>query len=353
MTVVGRVGLLVLAVLSAQAAAQPSGGVVDPWPVITPAPLAQRPAPRPEPAPVETVPPTPPTTPLETVSPLSPETAAPAADPDDAAAFLPDAKPDDATNDGALDTRQAPVEPPVFPPPVPRAFVDRPLVLPRGVGEFSIGARMSTERVEDVRATFGGAGASIAKGFGGFDLALGVDLLFLQDDNLSDGEQLEKVPLVQRLVGTVTFALPNDSYLGLSGVAGVPFSRYRRYSPSVFVGHKFRPSKRLAIIVSGGADYNRGKAYDTDRVAHRVGGYGNATARFQVTPEFALQASGTIAQIKYVDPDHSMYSASSSLGGSAGILISISETADLTLNVGMASSGDYEVTSGGIGVTMR
>jgi hypothetical protein len=253
-----------------------------------------------------------------------------------------------------IDPRELPIDEPFTPSPYPRSFVERPVVLPRGMRTFSIAGSIGRQAIGDYRVRYGGGSVGVGLGYDGFAVDLGANFNIYDEHNIPDASV--DVPLIQRLYAGVTWQLPSESYVDVTAVLGNVSTRYQRYSPSVSIGHKFRPSDRGAIYVNGAVDYNRENEELNDgspHVSHRVAAYAGGTARIQATPLLAVQASGSVAQAKYVDDRPRMVDAYRSISASAAVMISVSETADVSAFVGVSSTGSVDVTSGGLTVTMR
>ncbi|HLL22057.1 MAG TPA: hypothetical protein VK427_07995, partial [Kofleriaceae bacterium] len=258
---------------------------------------------------------------------------------------------DDVTSDEMISPSEVPIDDTADLQRYPRAFVERPLVLPHGIVELWAAARTARETFRDNWVEYGGASVGVTVGRGAYELGTGTDFLVFETDNLS--EEAGEPPTFQRWHASAVVQVAPQTSLGVQGVVGVPMSRFRRYSPSLDVAHKFRPSPRGAIVVHGGVDYNYGRAGSNAQVVtHLLGAYAGAAVSVQVTPLVALRLGGRVAQYKYVDR---FYGATKSFGwvsAGATILISISERADLSLFLGR-SSGPVDTTSGGLTFTIR
>lgn len=296
---------------------------VDPWPPEPP------PAPPPEPIP-------PP--PDEDTAPTPPEPAPRSPD--------------------RIDPSEVPIDLPPPVPPYPRSFVDRPVVLPRGMRLVSFGASVGRETVQNYRLDAAGTHIGGAFGVGGIELGAGVDLMILHDDNRDPTiDATDDVPVFQRAHVGVTLPLPAETYVDVDAVIGNVGTDFQRYSPSLLIGHKFRPSESGAVFVSVGADYNYGNDityYDERFVYHRFGAYAGGTARIQASPAVALQVRGSISQFRYVDDYH--YSNNDSFRGIAGggaVLISASQTVDVSASLSASTVGALDDYGAGVSVTIR
>jgi hypothetical protein len=166
-----------------------------------------------------------------------------------------------------------------------------------------------------------------------------------------------EVPTFQRAIVGVSWLLPAETYLGVQGVIGNVGNRRQRYSPSLFVGHKFRPSESSAIYVSGGVDYNYGHEIDygdSVYVSHRVAAFAGGTARVQATPLLALQVSASVAQYKYIDEhNYNTTVPFRSLTGGASVLVAAGETVDVSVFFSASTTVVVEDFSGGLGLSFR
>jgi hypothetical protein len=257
-------------------------------------------------------------------------------------------------SDDVISPSELPVDVKPSPPPYPRRFVDRPLVLPRGVNELSVSANAGLQSVADYELTYGGASAGASFGFTTFEINLGVYVIPLYADNRVDVP--DDVPLFQKLSASVLWRLPAELYAGVQGVLGNVGHRRQRYSPSIFVGHRFRPSELTALTVSAGLDSNFGHEVRSDEVysTRVVGGYGTASGLLQLTPTMALRVSGTVAQYKYFDDHHhSTNDTYRVVQGGGALLLSVSETVDLSPSFSASSAGEVVTVGGGMSLSIR
>jgi hypothetical protein len=320
---------LVLIAMPTLAWAQPaprSPGPVDPFPEDPPPQQAPPPDPAPPPPPA-----------------------------DDAVPAAPDPAPAPAArSDDTIAPSEVPVDAPPPLPPYPRSFVDRPVVLPRGVYVLSISGAMGRDSVADSHVDSVVAHVGGAFGFDRFDLGVGVDLGVFHDDNF---DMPIDSPVFQRALVGASLRLPAESFVAVQGIIGSVGSRRQRYSPSLFVGHKFRPSESAAIYVSGGVDYNYGHEVDYGDnvyVSHRVAAFAGGTARVQAAPLVALQVSGSVAQYKYIDEhNYNTTVPFRELSGGAAVLLSAGKTADVSAFFSISSTGPIVSVDGGLGVSVR
>ncbi len=239
------------------------------------------------------------------------------------------------------------------PPPYPRSFVDRPILLPPGVREISVSSTVGRETLGDLRGDYLGLGGGAGFGYHGFELDLGVQLVPLYDANVEGAE----APLFQRLLASVSWSLPEDWYLAVQGVVGNVGNRRQRYSPSITVGHRFRIHEKVVLFTSGGVDYNRGREvtyYDQTYVNHRFSAFGGGTLRLQATPEVAFQLGGSYAISKLYDM--TLFERSTSyhgISGRAAMLISASDDIDVAPFFSVSSVLDLDTYSVGLSVTVR
>lgn len=280
--------------------------------------------------------------------PAPPTTPAPSSTPP--AASKPTTAPDP---NEFIDPSRLPIEAVPVLPPYPRSFVDRPVVLPRDLYEATLEADVGRESQADFRVDYLGAGVRGAIGLDPFELAVRVDLDLAHHANQ---ELAAEIATVQRTLASLQWRLPADSYMGVQAVIGNVNTRRQRYSPSLFVGHKFRPSETGAVFVDVGVDYNYGNELDGDvaYVSQRFSAYAGGAALLQVTPELALRVGATLAQYKYIDDFHTPANDSyRTISGSGAVLLSASQTVDVSLGVTIASIGAVDNVSGGVSVTVR
>jgi hypothetical protein len=301
-----------------------------------------------QPPPIPT--PEPPPSPEPDAAPPPPvEDAAPAAEP----AAEPSASEDviEPPSADMIDPSQLPVEPAPVSSRYPRSFVERPLVLPRGVHEVVITGRVGRETVDDLYLEYALAQLGVRFGRGGYEVDAGFEVMVHDDHNFREELVL---PLVRRIYAGISWQL-SDTSIGVQGVLGNAGTRFQRYSPSLTVSHKLRPSERGAIILSGAADYNYGNqvgAGDVPFVTHRFGVYATATGRIQAGRFVALQLSGSAAYFQHAD-DHVMDSSYDQLSASAALLISISTTVDVSPYVSLGAAGELAIVTGGLVLSIR
>jgi hypothetical protein len=300
----------------------------DPWAEDPPAPPPPAPPPAAEPA-VEP----PPVEPPPTTEPAVPADAPAAA------------------SDDMIDPSELPLEG-ELPSSYPRPFVERPLLLPRGLSEFSVGMGVGRESVGDVRLQYLTGHLSGRRAFERFELSLGGNVVLLHENNIPEGYDEPEIPLFQRVFVALQWRLPADISIGLQGVVGNLLSDYQRYSPSLFVRGKIRTSKRGAIYFSGGGDYNyqNEENYGEGYVSHRFAVFASGTAILQATSDVALQVGGSAALYRYVDPIDTSYRA---LSASVSLLISAGERVDVSPYVTIGQVAELETFGGGVTVTKR
>jgi hypothetical protein len=266
------------------------------------------------------------------------------------------------SNDSKPETRSAALEPDVRAdadeaparPAYPRSFVDRPMILPSGLQQFQFSGHIGRESVDEYKLDYAGGTVGIVRGARTFEAAIGMDLTLLHNDNFPDRVK-QTVPLFRRVSLAFNFRLPYETLIGVQGVVGNLGTSRQRYSPSVYVEHKIRPSEKGAIFVGGGVSYSHDnqEVDDYDFTTKEAGGWAMLAGRVQVTPEFAAQVSGTAAAYKFVDDRRRNQDSYTSVGGEASLWISVTENADLIPFFGMSSVEDLEVMSGGLSMRMR
>jgi hypothetical protein len=239
--------------------------------------------------------------------------------------------------------------------PYPRSFVERPLVLPDGMAQGSVGTRVGRETFDvpyrdDLRLLYLQGYASGSIGVAGVEIYGGVTLNLAHDDNLRENESFN-LPFFQIIDVGAEFEVTSTTALGVQGVLGNADKR-RRYSPSVFVSHKLAFSDRNAIYLGGTLDYNHANDIfeDMEVTTERLGAYAGATVRTQPSPVFAMQVSGTVAYFKYVDDYHPREDTFHSLSAGFALMFSVSERTDVSPYLSVSTSDD--VDGGAVGLTL-
>jgi hypothetical protein len=231
-----------------------------------------------------------------------------------------------------IDPSQLPppeLEPP--PPPYPRALVQRPLVLPRGRSEASIGFGIGHETIGDVGLLYGAirfygrAATRLFEPYGGLQLLPAYSVDVPHDVEV-------EVSFLPRVYAGSRLRVTDDIALGMQAMVVNVDTDRATYASSLFADTKFRTSERGAIRLSGGGTYvRRTEQYPYDDrtfVRHAVNAFANATVQLQITPVLAIEGGGGVAVVRIVGESSGDLTASSYNYG-ASMLISVSDAVDV------------------------
>lgn len=253
-----------------------------------------------------------------------------------------------ATDDDTIDPSQIPIEPPPPPPRYSRALVERSLLLPEGLAQATAAVGIGHETLGDIALTYSTISVGGAIAIGRFEPYAGIRLLPLY----SEPSMLElDLAFVTRIYVGTRLRITRDTAVGAQATARDVDSDDRRYSPSVFAAHKYRPSKRTAIVANGGLSYDSmPDSFDDPR---SVSLSASALLEVQLTPVVAGFAEGGITKRWYIGDAAGRDESGLSYSGGGGLSISISARVDLVPSVAVASAGAVDAWGGGLALNVR
>jgi hypothetical protein len=247
-------------------------------------------------------------------------------------------------------------EPPPPPPPYPRALVDRPHVLPDGLGELGLG--IETQRYEFSQQTYYAAAltAGIGRGFGNVELSSGLVYLL----GVSGDVPVETDDRLVSLGASAEYAITPDVAIEIGGAVVTPGMIVHSKSAGISASGKTRiPQLSSAVFASVSASY----AAHEDTTQYANDNWStlafSATAQYevQVTPTACFYALGLLQKAVSVDAPTFAYNRPQALSHQVGggIVASVSPRVDLTTSLVIVTSSDVDlvVLSGGIVLRSR
>lgn len=256
-----------------------------------------------------------------------------------------------------IDASQLPVdEQPAPPPPYPRELVKRPLLLPPGRHEVGFSVGMGEQRLEELAVRYARLTGVWRLSLGLNEIYAGMMLVPVHGEALPMGAELD-IPVLQHLYAGTKLAIAEETALGIQALLGTPGRDTTYYSPTLYVTHRFHPSDRGALEISGGVDYayqRQPTGYGAHFGLHRLAAFASGAAELQMTSVVALRVAGNIAQYKYTDsrgfiPPESFRSHSYS----GSLQLSVTENVDLTPFFTIEVRGPLKAVGGGLGVAVR
>jgi hypothetical protein len=313
------------------------------------------PLPDPQPDPDRTRPPAP--DPAQPASDLTAPDPAPA-DPaqPDATTAAPEPRPPQPS-DEMITPSELPMEPSRMRSAYPRALVMRPLSLPRGGFEGLVRLGMGHEAYAEASLVYGEIGVAGRYSLGVAEFFAGAQLLAFDTEEVPMDVARPDVAAIERLYAGASHEIADETRLGVQVVVGNLGSDRQRYSPSIYIDHKVHLSRRSAIELEGGVDYNYQNEPSTNLFAsfvwHRMAVDGSVAVQAQATPLLAFQVSATYVQYKYLEDYNLGFTAYRAQSYSARAVISVSDAVDVIPTLGISSTGPVDAKFVGLSIDGR
>jgi hypothetical protein len=185
------------------------------------------------------------------------------------------------------------------PPAYPRAVVERPLLLPPGHNEGTVGVGVGRDSHEQFAVSFGTLTLAARAGGEAIEAFGRVQLVPVHDE--PDEQAMVDVEPVQRVLGGIKARLASDTALVLQGMLSSA-GKVRQVTPGVNVMHKLR-SRHAALTLTGGFDVTvQWSRYNADNKL--LGGFAAAVGQIQASPTLALEVSGMFAHHLAIEGDY-------------------------------------------------
>jgi hypothetical protein len=222
--------------------------------------------------------------------------------------------------------------PPVPPQPYPRAYADRPLLLPNGAVEGAVALRIDTLKTGSDRYTTGGLLPSLRVGLGLVELEAGAAIYLFQDtpaDNGS-GTSPDDPDRLQSLyaIGRVTVA--PETAIAAQFIASMPTNdTVKTYVPGAFVEHKEHFAQVASLRATGGFNYVH-PSYDDNSAPSQdsLDFYAKARVAVQVAPLVALEGATELHYVRFTG-DMPYYDSYTSSLVSVGIVGNVAPDFDI------------------------
>jgi hypothetical protein len=298
---------------------------VDPW------------APPPEPVPVEPVPAEPvEPVPVEPVIEPIPAPVEPA--PDEVAPPDPDFI--------AADTLPA-TEPLLVvaadEPRWPRSLPARPLLEPDGTFGVGLGGALSIYDEPVASAKAGNVSLSLSRVFGRTELGISGSFVVFSTKSGPESDELA-FPTVTGLGASIRRLVGDDLTFGGGGAARYVGSEYQGWSLGLGLLKKVRFSKRAALLLNGGLEYERAVWNDRDtqrlRDYDRIGLFTMVAAEASISERASVYASISVAQNIIVDDSAFDDDNYRRYGSRLALVLAQNDNADLWINLNVFSSGN-------------
>ncbi|CAN5915916.1 hypothetical protein BH11MYX2_BH11MYX2_21280 [soil metagenome] len=222
----------------------------------------------------------------------------PAPSPEPAPTFAP---PSPAMPDHGFAPPSDELPPPPPPLAYPRAYTDRPLLLPNGGVEGALGLRIDTLKFGSDRYTTGGLRPSVRVGLGAAEIEAGASIFLFQDVPDTGGSTPTDPDRLQSVYGIARFTVAPETVIAGQLIASTPTnSQVKTFTPGAFIEHKEHLSQVSSLRLTGGFNYVH-PSYDDDTTPSQdaVDVYAKVRGALQIAPLVALEGAAEYHFVKY------------------------------------------------------
>jgi hypothetical protein len=213
-----------------------------------------------------------------------------------------------------------------------------------------VGVGLGREAHDDFTLTYVAVALQGRAAIGPVEPYLGVELA-----PFHEGTRGIELPTIQHVYLGTRVAIAGETAIGVEGGATSVGSDIRGYYSDLYLDHRFRPSKNVAVQLRGGGEFTSGQVpgrygYYVETFQW-VAAYAASTVQLQLTPEVAVQASALIAQHAFLHRNVDRYYRSHSYGG--GLVVSVRDGMDLVPYFSVSTVEPRQGMVGSLSVVVR